>query len=306
MLNYLLIPLGALLWDLTLGDPPNRLHPVCLTGTAVSRLWKQRPPRNLFLYGVFLTLAVTLPAVLLGALIMGLPFPLVLIVAIPLFKATFSLKGLFKAGREIEKALAKADLEEARRLTGWHLVSRDTSELTRGEITGCVIESMAENLTDSLTSPFFWYGLGGLGGAWFCRSVNTCDAMIGYRRGDYEQGGKFAARLDDGVHWLPARFTALCLCLAAGLTRGLSGRRAWEIMLRDRRNTASPNAGWTMAAAAGALGIGLTKRDTYELNRAAREPDPEDLALLFKLIGRSAALVFITFFILYGGILWLI
>ena len=236
---------------------------------------------------------------------MALPLWVAIILAVPLFKSAFSLKGLFQAGGEIHKALESNDLTEARRLTGWHLVSRDTSELSASEISGCVIESTAENLTDSLISPFFWYILAGLPGAWFCRTINTLDAMIGYRTGDYEQGGKFAARLDDLIHFIPARMTALFICLAAMLTHGVSGRRAWKTMINDRNKTDSPNAGWTMAAAAGALNVELGKTGVYVLNSQGRKCTPHDLKIMFPLLKRAAGLGILLFIILIGGLLWL-
>ncbi len=241
---------------------------------------------------------------LLSFLVTRLPLIFAMIMTVPLLKGAFSLKGLFSAGREIGDALRREDREEARRLTGWHLVSRDTSHLKEHEIVGCVVESLAENLTDSVLSPLLWYLAAGLPGAWFCRTVNTCDAMIGYREGDYEQGGKCAARLDDLVHWIPARYTAVCLCLAAGLYRRASGPAAWEALISERKKTASPNAGWPMAAAAGALGIRLEKEDHYRLNGSHRSPSPDDLPPLFGLLKRAAFLGIMMPLLLLGGILW--
>ena len=172
------------------------------------------------------------------------------------------------------------------------------------EISGCVIESAAENLTDSVVSPLYWFLLAGLPGAWFCRTVNTCDAMIGYRKDDYEWGGKAAARLDDVVHWLPARLTAFYLCLAAGLYRRTSGRAAWAALKEDRMKTASPNAGWPMSAAAGALGIRLEKRGHYLLNGKRRASSPDDLPPLFGLIKRAAFWALGLPAALLGGIIW--
>jgi adenosylcobinamide-phosphate synthase len=296
------------LWDLILGDPPNHLHPVCLVGNEISWLWKRRPGSRRYLlgWGFLLVAAVILPPLTLGGLVMALPLWAAIILGIPLFKASFSLSGLFKASREIQRALKADDLAEARRLTGWHLVSRDTSDLTESEITGCVIESVAENLTDSLISPFFWFLLAGLPGAWFCRSVNMCDAMIGYRHGDYEWGGKFAARLDDLIHWLPARFTALLICFSAFITKGSSGQTAWQTMVRDRRKTDSPNAGWTMAAAAGALGVVLSKKGQYTLGEGGRECALADLEPMFGLLRNSALSGSLLFLIISGGLLWLL
>jgi adenosylcobinamide-phosphate synthase len=283
-------------------------------GREVSFLWKLRsvtagkgPHREirLFIWGFILLILAILPPVIISTGVMLLPLPVAIIISIPLLKGAFSLRGLFSAGREIQKALEEGDLEEARRLTGWHLVSRDTSELSESNICACIIESVAENLTDSVISPLYWFLAAGLPGAWFCRAVNTCDAMIAYREGDYEWGGKAAARLDDLIHWLPARITALSICLAACTYQRTSGKRAWAVMKADRNNTASPNAGWTMAAAAGALGVGLEKKDNYSLNQTERESTLEDLAPLFNLIIRAALGGIIFPLLLLGGTLWL-
>jgi adenosylcobinamide-phosphate synthase len=101
--------------------------------------------------------------------------------------------------------------------------------------------------------------------------VNTADAMIGHRRERLEHLGKIAARLDDALNWLPARLTAAAIVLAAGLHGG-SGRRAWRTMRADAGRTASPNAGWTMAAMAGALGVGLEKPGHYRLGSGPTPP----------------------------------
>jgi adenosylcobinamide-phosphate synthase len=126
------------------------------------------------------------------------------------------------------------------------------------------VESVAENLTDSVLAPACFYLAFGLPGAAVYRVINTADAMIGYRDGVLEHFGKVAARLDDLLNLVPARLAALVLVTAA-LTPGFDARAAWSVLRRDRRRTASPNAGWTMSAMAGALGVTLEKRETYRL-----------------------------------------
>jgi adenosylcobinamide-phosphate synthase len=113
-------------------------------------------------------------------------------------------------------------------------------------------------------APICFFLVAGLPGAWAYRVINTADAMLGYRQGELEYLGKAAARLDDLLNWIPARLAALGIVLGAWIA-GESGRRAWQVMLRDRGRTRSPNAGWTMAAMAGALGIGLEKPGVYQL-----------------------------------------
>lgn len=274
-------------------------------GKEINGLWRKRPktPSLLFIWGVVLVIMVIIPPVGISLSFRFLPTTLTIFLSIPLFKSAFSIKGLFGAGREIQKALESDNLERARELTSWHLVSRDTSKLTREEITGCIIESLSENLTDSIISPLFWYILLGIPGAWFSRAVNTCDAMIGYRGGDYEWGGKFAARLDDVVQWIPSRLAALLICISAPLC-GISFGKTWTVMLRERNKTDSPNAGWTMSVAAGALDIELRKNGYYILNKGARESQMTDLEPFFRLL-RMATILGITLFLgILGVITW--
>jgi adenosylcobinamide-phosphate synthase len=181
-------------------------------------------------------------------------------------------RGLDRAVAEVESALAVGDLAEARRLLGWHLVSRPTNDLSAAEVAGAAIESLAENLSDSVVAPLLILLAGGLPGMVIYRFTNTADAMWGYRTERFEHLGKFAARCDDGFNLAPARLTALLIALAAQLANRRGGA-ALAVAWRDARRTASPNAGWPMAAMAGALDTVLTKRDHYALGDGRRLPD---------------------------------
>ena len=137
------------------------------------------------------------------------------------------------------------------------------------------MESVAENTTDSFLGPWLSFAIAGLPGAFAYRAVNTLDSMIGYH-GRYEYLGKVSAHLDDAVNVLPARLSAFLLVAAAALL-GRSPRRAWAIMEREHARTESPNAGWTMAAMSGGLGISLEKRGHYAIGQGLREPGPRDV-----------------------------
>jgi adenosylcobinamide-phosphate synthase len=187
-------------------------------------------------------------------------------------KPVFAYRNLRRRVAEVAEALAKQDLPLARHLLGWHLVSRDTAQLTGEEVGGAAIESLAENLTDSVIAPLLAYGLGGLPAAWGYRFANTADAMWGYRTPELEWLGKFAARLDDLLNWLPSRLTGWLLVAAAWLA-GEQAKGAAQTMLAQHNRTPSPNAGWTMSAMAGALGVTLTKRGVYELAGGATPID---------------------------------
>jgi adenosylcobinamide-phosphate synthase len=142
-------------------------------------------------------------------------------------------------------------------------VSRPTATLDAGHVASGAIESVAENLTDALVAPVACFVAFGLPGALAYRALNTADTMLGYREGPLEYFGKAAARLDDVANLVPARLAALAIVLAAGV----SSAAAWLAMARDHARTASPNAGWTMAAMAGALGVTLHKPAAYRLGR---------------------------------------
>src|SRR5262245_1549402 len=181
-------------------------------------------------------------------------------------------RALDRAAGEVQAALACGDLDEARRLLGWHLVSRPTAELRADEVAAATIESLAENLSDSLVAPLLAYLLGGLPGLVVYRFCNTADAMWGYRDERYEYLGKAAARTDDLLNLTPARITAGLVAISAQIVNG-RGAMAWRVARHDHGRTASPNAGWPMAAMAGALDTTLTKRGHYTLGDGQRTPD---------------------------------
>jgi adenosylcobinamide-phosphate synthase len=262
----------ALAMDLALGDPRNRWHPVAWVGGALAtgrRFFAGASPRRLLLGGAVTVGAVALLAagVAHGIERLLAPWPLVaLVVEAWLLKCALSARGLFAAVLRVRAALARGDLALARETLGADLVSRPTAALGAGLAGSAAIESLAENLTDSLVAPLFFYMLGGLPAAWAYRVVNTADAMLGYREGELEYLGKAAARLDDLANWVPARIAAVASVAGAGLARA-STREAWRALRRDGARTASPNAGLTMAAMAGAVGVTLSKPGHYTLGR---------------------------------------
>lgn len=261
--------LAALAIDAALGDPPNHLHPVGVMGRWLrwgERLAPDSPGARLVWGAVWLAggwaafggIAALAPRHWLaqGALASLL----------------LAYRGLDRAVAEVEAALAVGDLAEARRLLGWHLVSRPTNDLSAAEVAGAAIESLAENLSDSVVAPLLALLAGGLPGMVVYRLTNTADAMWGYRTERFEYLGKVAARCDDGFNLAPARLTALLIALAAQLANRRGGA-ALAVAWRDAGRTASPNAGWPMAAMAGALDTVLTKRDHYALGAGQRLPD---------------------------------
>jgi adenosylcobinamide-phosphate synthase len=267
----------ALAMDAWLGEPPTAFHPVVWMGNALSWLEGHAPrgPLPRLVYGS--VVAVALPGIcgLFGAWLERVtPWPVQALALEPAFAG----RSLLQAGQRVEQALAESDLDRARSDLRW-LVSRPTHDLDGGLIAAAAIESLAENLVDSWVAPLLAYACFGLGGGYAYRAANTADAMWGYRTPEHEHLGKAAARLDDVLNLLPARLAALLL-MCVGDRR----RASVDVWQRDAGRTPSPNAGQSMGAVAGQLGVRLEKRDTYVLNAAARDPVAEDVARARRLV----------------------
>lgn len=276
----LLVLALALAIDLLFGEPPARIHPTVLIGKTISAAERRAPaadaaPGAQVAYGV--AAAGAIPAAwgaLAWAVSAGLRelHPLLyLVVAAALFKTTFSVRMLAREAKRIGDLLAAGDLAAARRRMP-ALVSRETGALTASQAAAGAIESVAENSTDSVVGPLLAFALFGLPGAVVYRAVNTLDSMIGYR-GRYEYLGKASARLDDLVNLVPARLAAALLWCTAALLPSMRAAGAWRVAWSHRRRTASPNAGWTIASMAGALGVTLEKPRHYRIGAPAPPPD---------------------------------
>jgi adenosylcobinamide-phosphate synthase len=251
----------ALVVDALLGDPPNTWHPVVAFGHWM-RLGEQGAPPSSVARLAWGTTWLGLGIVLTKSVAVRIPQPLFIQALV--VSTLLAYRGLDQAVGEVQHALATDDLFNARRLLGWHLVSRPTADLSAADVAAAAIESLAENLSDSLIAPALAYLIGGLPGMAIYRLVNTADAMWGYRTARYEHLGKAAARLDDLLNFVPARVTAVLIALAAQIVNQ-RGREAWQVAQHDAHRTQSPNAGWPMAAIAGALDTVLTKHEHYTL-----------------------------------------
>jgi len=286
--DILLILSIALAIDLALGEPPGAIHPVVWMGKSASLLEKGgigRPPLVQFVYGSVIALVIiglfTAPAYFLLAYLKGVSFAAYVIVAAVLLKSTFSLRQMRRAALEVKRLLLKEKLDGAR-FEMRSLVSRDTQGLPKPLLVSATVESVAENACDSFVAPLFYFLLLGVPGAVAYRVANTLDAMVGYH-GKYEYLGKFASKLDDVLNFIPARLTALLLVLAAFLS-GRSARTSWQVALSEHSKTDSPNAGWPMAALAGALNVQLEKVEHYKLGRANAMLIPETIDAALKIM----------------------
>ncbi len=290
--------LVALALDRALGEPPARWHPVVGMGRYLGFMGSRVAPEagaapravRAFVAGalawcVGATLVVVLATVLVGAMAGWAWWVQALVLGV-LLKPLLAWRMLRDEVGAVETALL-ASLPAGRERLSW-LVSRDVTSLDAAQVRESAIESLAENLNDSVVAPLFWFAIAGLPGAALYRFANTADAMWGYRgeRGgrDWTWAGKWAARADDVLSWLPARMTGVLLGLL-GAARGLACLPA------QARRTPSPNSGWPMAAMALALDVRLGKPGVYELHGAGRSPQAADTAQALRLAGRVVALL---------------
>ncbi|HTU19873.1 MAG TPA: adenosylcobinamide-phosphate synthase CbiB [Gemmataceae bacterium] len=258
----------ALLVDCLYGEYPSALHPVVWLGTAIAaamRLAPRQGRRRQFVFGSILALGICglSAAGTYLALYWLAGFPILeIVVGAFFFKASFALWELKRAADRVVHPLQRGDLCQAREALR-SLCSRDPSSLDETALLAAVLESLAENLSDSFIAPLCYGTLFGVPGAMGYRSLNTLDAMIGYR-GHFEFVGKASARLDDLANWIPARLTAGLLLLAGCLTRK-NVAAGCRVLRRDGAKTPSPNGGRPMAALAGLLGVELEKKNVYLL-----------------------------------------
>ncbi|WP_299351772.1 adenosylcobinamide-phosphate synthase CbiB [uncultured Shimia sp.] len=247
----------ALLLDAALGEPrwlwQNLPHPAVLMGRAIGwadARFNAAPSQKL--KGLVLVVTLVLAMALLGKLIALFGWlPQLVIVAILLAQ-----RSLVDHVRAVGNAL-RLSLGGGRRSVAM-IVGRDTAEMDQSAVARGAIESAAENLSDGVIAPAFWFLIAGLPGLLAYKIVNTADSMIGYRTPRHEQFGWAAARLDDVLNWIPARLTAV---LIAATHRGLEDLRA---IRRDASKHRSPNAGWPESAIARALDAAIAGPRAYD------------------------------------------
>lgn len=290
--------LFAFCLDRWLGEPAGKWHPVVWMGKYLGWIGGRIAPREAPAYADWRSFwagalawyggasIAGLVAYILQASVLRLNEVLAALVLGGLLKPMFSWRMLRDEVMTVETELSKS--LHAGRLQLGRLVSREVMNLGEDEVRESAIESLAENLNDSVVAPVFWFLVAGLPGAVIYRFANTADAMWGYRGfragSHWEWAGKWAARADDVLSWLPARITAL-------LIAALSGRWAWHRVRGEARRTASPNSGWPMAAMALALGARLRKPGVYALNETAPSPSSADTARALRLSDHAVAVL---------------
>jgi adenosylcobinamide-phosphate synthase len=297
-----LVILSAFLLDLILGDPRWLPHPVRAIGRLIEgqeAMYRKRAGSKAAetAAGVILVLVTVSVVYFTARLIVLAAFRLSpaagFVVSAVLASTTIAARGLADSARAVRDRLDAGDIASARGELSM-IVGRDTDRLDEGEISRAVIETVAENASDGIVAPLFYLVIGGPALALAYKAVNTLDSMVGYKNERYQRFGWAAARLDDIANFIPARITAVLLCLAADIARWLQPAATmvaglftfdserslpsnaylggtpnselcspWRIMLRDGRNHPSPNSGYPEAAMAGALGVRLGGPSSY-------------------------------------------
>jgi adenosylcobinamide-phosphate synthase len=280
----------ALVVDRVLGEPPVAWHPVVAMGWFLGlvgpRLSRLRPAPAWLGGALWWWLGVLIVAGLAAAAQLALLhwagqgggawWGAALLGGL-LLKPLLSWRLLRQEVLAVEQALGQSLRAGQTQLA--RLVSREVRALSAVDVREAALETLAENLNDSVIAPLCWFAVAGLPGAAVYRFANTADAMWGYR--DHrEWSGKWAARADDVLSWLPARLTALALCAAAGRWPG--GRR----LRAEAARPASPNGGWPMGALALLLGCRLGKPGVYGLNGEGATASTQDVGLALQWSGR--------------------
>jgi adenosylcobinamide-phosphate synthase len=285
----------ALLLDAIFGEPKwlwdRAPHPAVLMGRAIGWAEARMNTGPKQLMGAAMLAGLVAAAVVLGLVIEAVPGGAVL--SVVLAAILLAQASLVHHVRAVADAL-RLSLADGRACVAM-IVGRDTGEMDQSAVARAAIESAAENLSDGVVAPAFWYLIGGLPGILAYKVINTADSMVGYRTPRFEAFGWASARLDDLVNWVPARLTA-ALIAAAALRADLGA-----MIARDARLHRSPNAGWPEAAMAGALGIALSGPRSYEgqmrdfpfVNPAGRrDPGPDDIDACAGMLWRAWALFF--------------
>jgi adenosylcobinamide-phosphate synthase len=275
MLNPIILFITIVL-DKIFGEPPEKIHPVVWIGYIIYSFEKIFKPsyskykiRDLA-FGI-LTVILTLLIVFLfsyGAevLIDKIPnnyFILKYVVYSFLLSTTIGYKSLIDFSKKPIDYLKNEDLLSAKKHVQC-IVSRNVSELDEEHVLSASIESASENITDSIIAPLLYAILFGLPGAFIYRAVNTIDAMIGYRNEKYEYYGKFGAKLDDLLNFIPSRIAGIILIISAPIYHG-NIKKAFYGFLKEGHKTPSPNSGYTMAVISNSLNMTLEKIGCYRL-----------------------------------------
>ena len=263
------------LLDFKFGDPKNKYHPTAWIGTLIAKLTplaKNENPMIEKLGGVCVVtitsgLVVILFFVLnIGITLITIDYVLLIVYVIVgglLLKTTIAIHGMEKHAKSVIESLDDDNLDLARTHLSM-IVKRNTKNLDKNHVLSGVLESISENTVDGITGPLFYYALLGLPGAFVYRVINTADSMIGYKTDIFKNVGWFAATCDSILNYIPSRLTGIIMIISAAILQN-NWKESYKIMIRDGKKTESPNAGYPMAALAGALETKFEKINHYKL-----------------------------------------
>ena len=309
----------ALLIDRSIGDPDwiwrKVPHPVAAFGAGIK--WfetrfnrKSMSPRRRKWYGISALLILLLATFIIGLVIHLLLLELGIagIIIEALFASTLlAQKSLVDHVGKVEKAFKQGSLIEARNAVSL-IVGRETKNLDESAVCRAAIESLAENSSDGVVAPVFWYIILGLPGLFCYKLVNTADSMIGYKNERFKDFGWASARLDDVVNFIPARLTAIIVILTSGLfINRKAAAKSLEVVKKDARHHHSPNAGFPECAFAGALDVKLLGPRIYSgkavdepfQNESGKMARPVDIYRAIRLFKRSMDVLFLIILVLF-------
>ena len=262
----------AMVFEAIRSEPPEKIHPTVWFGK-IAEFLDKKLPEGVF-YGISVPFSAVIAAIILAEIPGLLPYPASILLSGFLLYTTVSIKSMLEHAQACIKD-GKIDPDGLKRI-----VSRDLSSLKEWQMNSAVIESIAENFVDGVLAPLLYYSIFGLHGALIYRAVNTCDAMIGYRKGRYEKFGKASARLDDVINFIPSRISLFYYLILS--------RRAFVcgVRLNPKLN------GSSVSAMAGLLGIKLEKPGYYRID-CGKEPEMNDVKKAmsyFKVLSGMAVL----------------
>lgn len=297
--------------DFIVGDPQGLWHPVCGIGSLISRMEKklrkntEDTPQNLLLAGAALAVTIPCMTVMITAVLLlaaGFIHPYLRFVLMCVLDGwILAARSLKTESMKVYRRLKEKDLNGARYAVSM-IVGRDTERLTAEGVTRAAVETVAENASDGVIAPLLFLLFFGPVGGFFYKAVNTMDSMVGYKNEKYLYFGRAAAKMDDLVNYIPARLTGLAFAAAACLIPGMSGKNAFKIWRRDRRNHKSPNSAQSESACAGALGVQLAGDAWYfgelyhkpAIGDALRPIEPEDIPRANRLMYVASVLTLVV------------
>lgn len=265
----------AIFFDFVFGDPQNKYHPTAWIGMLIAKLVPVIKNKDSIMekLGGIIVVVLTSSTVILfilgfeyGISLITIDYVSIIISVIIgglLLKTTIAIRGMENHAKAVLTSLDDENLEMARTNLSM-IVKRDTKNLDKNHIISGVLESISENTVDGVTGPLFYFALFGLPGAFVYRVINTADSMIGYKTNIFKNIGWFTALCDTILNYIPSRLTGLIMIMSAAILQN-NWKDSYRIMIRDGKKTESPNAGYPMAALAGALETKFEKINHYNL-----------------------------------------